>query len=252
MEMSVSRMDPQITLRWSDFDWLGHVNNVRFVELGFLALPCEFMDSQDPADRFVSSVSIEYFSPKEASRGSVFVSSRIEERSGGGSDVLQSIYSKNEALIDTHAAVRVRFGETAPEFSSSLDWKRNDEFVCELRTTDGFEGFESAVTVMDFMQDARGQMFADMFFAAETSVVVVRVETVFDGARYVDSRPATIRSAVTRVGRSSFDVVSQVLDGGGAMLAESVTVLVSFDRVTKKSRPLTKSERETLAAVSSV
>jgi acyl-CoA thioester hydrolase len=78
--------------------------------------------------------------------------------------------------------------------------------------------------------------------------VVVRHEVEFVRPLVFRPAPVRIESWVTRVGRSSFGLSSQIRDGE-VVLSRAEAVLVAFDLAAQRSRALRPEERETLESV---
>jgi acyl-CoA thioester hydrolase len=76
-------------------------------------------------------------------------------------------------------------------------------------------------------------------------VVVARVDVDYRRPILFRPEPYTIRTWVTRVGRSSYDVTAEIRDGE-TTLSRAVAVMVTFDREAQRARPLTDPERARL------
>ena len=103
---------------------------------------------------------------------------------------------------------------------------------------------------LTFAQEARFLWSTEEFSSAmrESSLiemVVARaevdfVEPIYDGGRFVD-----IEITVEKIGNTSFVLLYTISDGG-KVFAKIKTVQVAVSMETKKSRPLTDTEREFL------
>ena len=103
---------------------------------------------------------------------------------------------------------------------------------------------------LTFAQEARFIWSTEEFSTAmrESSLiemVVARaevdfIEPIYDGGRFVD-----VEISVEKIGNTSF-VLNYTISDGGKVFAKMKTVQVAVSMETKKSRPLTDSEREFL------
>ena len=103
---------------------------------------------------------------------------------------------------------------------------------------------------LTFAQEARFIWSTEEFSTAmrESSLielVVARAEIdfvapIYDGGRFVD-----VEISVEKIGNSSFVLLYTISDGG-QVFAKMKTVQVAVSMATKKSRPLTDTEREFL------
>jgi acyl-CoA thioester hydrolase len=78
------------------------------------------------------------------------------------------------------------------------------------------------------------------------TVVIASIEVAYRRPLTFRLEPVEIRSAVTRTGRSSFDIAQTVADGE-VVYATATSTLVAVDARTGRSRPLEDSERAQLA-----
>ena len=124
----------------------------------------------------------------------------------------------------------------------------NEQFV-RWDDLDAF-GHVNNARYLTFAQEARFIWSTEEFSTAmrESSLiemVVARAEIdfvapIYDGGRFVD-----VEISVEKIGNSSFVLLYTISDGG-QVFAKMKTVQVAVSLETKKSRPLTDTEREFL------
>jgi len=63
------------------------------------------------------------------------------------------------------------------------------------------------------------------------------------------AEPYVVETRVTRIGTSSYDLASRILDEEGTVYSQAEVRLVAFDLATGRSRPLSDVERSRLQGV---
>jgi acyl-CoA thioester hydrolase len=76
--------------------------------------------------------------------------------------------------------------------------------------------------------------------------VVVHTSVDYRREIAVGARELVVRTAIAEVGGSSVRFEQTILAPDGAVAAEASTVLVAWDRDTRRSRPITAAERRAL------
>jgi acyl-CoA thioester hydrolase len=103
---------------------------------------------------------------------------------------------------------------------------------------------------VEYLQEARALFITQVLMEAEGNrgATVVRKMTVdFLRPIFDESGPLLIEVAVSRIGRTSFDVRHRVRDNRGSLCADASAVMVAFDLDAQASRPLTEREKTVLA-----
>lgn len=77
------------------------------------------------------------------------------------------------------------------------------------------------------------------------SLVIAVIDIAYRRPLRFRLEPVQVRSAVTRLGRASFDLAQEIADGD-TVYATATSTMVAVDRVTARSRPLEPAEREWL------
>ena len=101
-------------------------------------------------------------------------------------------------------------------------------------------GHVNNATYLTYIQETR------FLWLSTAAMVVARAEVdflepIYEGGRFVD-----VTLWVESIGNSSFNLAYEVIGNNGAVHARVKTVQVMISPETKKSRPLTDSEREFL------
>lgn len=124
------------------------------------------------------------------------------------------------------------------------------EHRCHVRFSDvDVYGHVNNVKYVEYYQEARLAFLATLRGedGAGPVLVVARLDVDYKRPILLRPQPYVVVSRVTRVGRSSFKLAADILDGD-AVLSRSEAVLVAFDLATQHSRPLTDQERSLLAS----
>lgn len=126
------------------------------------------------------------------------------------------------------------------------------EYACHVRFSDvDVYGHVNNVKYFEYYQEARLAFLISL--GRETGeegfrLVVARLDVDYKRPILFRAEPYVVESWVTRVGRSSFDVASEIRDGD-TVLSRAHAALVSFDLAEQRSRPLTEGERRRLLEV---
>jgi acyl-CoA thioester hydrolase len=79
--------------------------------------------------------------------------------------------------------------------------------------------------------------------------VVARIDVDYKRPILFRPEPYDVETWVTRIGTSSYDLASRIVDGEGTVYSRAEVRLVAFDVSTQRSRPLSDDERGRLEAV---
>ncbi|CAN5190126.1 thioesterase family protein [soil metagenome] len=124
------------------------------------------------------------------------------------------------------------------------------EYACHVRFSDvDVYGHVNNVKYFEYYQEARLAFLSTLREqeASDIALVVARMDVDYMRPIRFRPEPYVVASRVTRVGRSSFTLAADVMDGGKA-LSRSEAVLVAYDLTTQRSRPWTEPERAILEA----
>jgi acyl-CoA thioester hydrolase len=118
------------------------------------------------------------------------------------------------------------------------------------RDMDAYGHVNNAV-FLNYLEEARDEMVRRLFARrdGEFDYVVARVAIDFRRPLRQDDREVVATCRVERVGRSSIRTREILATRRGGVAAEAEAVLVSHDRDTGTSRPLTPGEKAILAPV---
>lgn len=226
-------------MRWADLDSLNHVNNVVYLDYAAEARSVLVDEGVVDGTADITSMTVRFQRPMRLGRTPVLVTSTLD-----GSTLTQQISVDSDGSGAVFAVVTTEFGErrsTAPRDdlpSVSVNVRRSDlDAAGAVTATKAFELFQESRILHISMH--LGAM-APGSFVVGTSTVVLR-EPI--GWR---SDPYEASVWVSRVGRGSFEIRSELSDGL-TVLAESTTVLVGFDPGTQRSRPFREDERAQLS-----
>lgn len=126
------------------------------------------------------------------------------------------------------------------------------EYACHVRFSDvDVYGHVNNVKYFEYYQEARLAFLISL--GRETGeegfrLVVARLDVDYKRPILFRPEPYVVESWVTRVGRSSFDITSEIRDGD-TVLSRAQAAMVSFDLAEQRSRPLTDGERRRLLEV---
>lgn len=124
-------------------------------------------------------------------------------------------------------------------------------YQCHVRFSDvDVYGHVNNVQYFEYFQEARLAYISTLSGrdeAAGFKIVLARMDVDYKRPILFRTEPYQIETSVSRVGRSSFDLVAQIRDGG-TLLSRARAVLVGFDVTSQAARPLADEERALLLA----
>ena len=125
-------------------------------------------------------------------------------------------------------------------------------YACRVRWSDvDVFGHVNNVKYFEYVQEARIGFLNDLAedsLAGEATWVLARQDVEYKRPMLFRSDPYAITTAVTRIGRSSYELRADIVDGE-VLMARARTVVVAFDQATQRSRAMTDVERAALEAV---
>jgi acyl-CoA thioester hydrolase len=114
-------------------------------------------------------------------------------------------------------------------------------------------GHVNNVKYFEYYQEARIAFIASLADGDVDSIrqVVARIDVDYRRPILFRPEPYAVESWVTRIGTSSYDLSSRIVDGpaGGETYSQAEVRLVAYDLAAQRSRPLTDVERSRLEAV---
>ena len=123
-------------------------------------------------------------------------------------------------------------------------------YECHVRFSDvDVYGHVNNVKYFEYYQEARIaflRSLADVDHEPSLRQVVARIDVDYKRPILFRPEPYVVESWVTRIGTSSYDLDSRIVDGEGAddaVYSTSQVRLVAFDTRSQRSRPLTDVER---------
>ena len=125
-------------------------------------------------------------------------------------------------------------------------------YSCRVRWSDiDSYGHVNNVKYVEYFQEARILFVREALETEDAadlgSFVVARVDVDYRRPLEFQTDPVSVRTWVTRIGRSSFELQAAVCDPSG-VYATSRAIAVGFDRETGHARPLSAPERRALEA----
>ena len=127
---------------------------------------------------------------------------------------------------------------------------RLHRYDCHVRFSDvDVYGHVNNVKYFEYYQEARIAFLmalADRVYdvASTNRQVVARIDVDYKRPLLFRPEPYVVQTRVTRVGTSSYDLSSRIVDLPGEPVYSTAEVrLVAFDTATGRSRPLTDDER---------
>jgi acyl-CoA thioester hydrolase len=129
-------------------------------------------------------------------------------------------------------------------------------YDCHVRFSDvDVYGHVNNVKYFEYYQEARiafilslGEPVLDPAFDSPLRQVVARIDVDYKRPILFRPEPYAVETWVTRIGTSSYDLGSRIVDGHGALYSEAEVRMVAFDASTQRSRPLGDVERARLQA----
>jgi acyl-CoA thioester hydrolase len=114
-------------------------------------------------------------------------------------------------------------------------------------------GHVNNVKYFEYYQEARIAFIASLADGDLDSIrqVVARIDVDYRRPILFRPEPYAVESWVTRIGTTSYDLSSRIVDGpaGGETYSQAEVRLVAYDLASQRSRPLTDVERSRLEAV---
>jgi len=114
-------------------------------------------------------------------------------------------------------------------------------------------GHVNNVKYFEYYQEARIAFIASLADGDVDSIrqVVARIDVDYRRPILFRPEPYAVESWVTRIGTTSYDLSSRIVDGpaGGETYSQAEVRLVAYDLASQRSRPLTDVERSRLEAV---
>jgi len=114
-------------------------------------------------------------------------------------------------------------------------------------------GHVNNVKYFEYYQEARIAFIASLADGDVDSIrqVVARIDVDYRRPILFRPEPYAVESWVTRIGTTSYDLSSRIVDGpaGGETYSQAEVRLVAYDLAAQRSRPLTDVERSRLEAV---
>jgi acyl-CoA thioester hydrolase len=126
-------------------------------------------------------------------------------------------------------------------------------YDCHVRFSDvDVYGHVNNVKYFEYYQEARLAFLTSLRHERgpdepSFGLVVARLDVDYKRPILFRPEPYVVESWVTRVGRSSFGLAAEILDGA-QLLSRAEAVMVTFDLDAQKARPLTDRERAHLEA----
>jgi acyl-CoA thioester hydrolase len=129
------------------------------------------------------------------------------------------------------------------------------EYSCHVRFSDvDVYGHVNNVLYFEYFQEARLAFLTAIGCRGPGAVglVVAHVRVDYRRPIVLRTEPYVVTTTVTRVGSSSFELASRIVDGPGLGsrsalgYADARSVMVGFNASTQTSRPLSDHEREVL------
>ena len=121
-------------------------------------------------------------------------------------------------------------------------------FSVELPVTVRWRDFDALGHVnnavfLTFLETGRDRFFHSLVGDTFLDLVLVRLEIDFKAEIPMGTEEVLVTCRATGIGRTSMRTEEQILLSGGALAAQSATVIVARDATTRTSRPWTDEER---------
>ena len=130
-------------------------------------------------------------------------------------------------------------------------------YDCHVRFSDvDVYGHVNNVKYFEYYQEARiafiqslDEPLLDPSAESTLRQVVARIDVDYKRPILFRPEPYLVETWVTRIGTSSYDLSSRIVDAEGQPCSRAEARLVAFDPGTQRSRPLGDQERSSLEAV---
>ena len=104
-------------------------------------------------------------------------------------------------------------------------------------------GHVNNAVFLTFLETGRDRFFHSLVGDTFLELVLVRLEIDFKAEIPMGTEEVLVTCRATGIGRTSMRTEEQILLPGGALAAQSATVIVARDATTRTSRPWTDEER---------
>lgn len=122
-------------------------------------------------------------------------------------------------------------------------------YSCHVRWSDvDVFGHVNNVKYFEYVQEARIDFMhslAEDSLSGDSTWVVARQDVEYKRPMLFRAEAYQIKTAVTRIGRSSYELQADIVDGA-ELMSRARTVVVAFDQATQRSRAMTAAERAAL------
>lgn len=275
-------------LRWADLDLFGHVNNVTYVDylqearVDMFRTHAPDSRAEDLAEGVVVvRHEVTYASPLTFDFEPVAIECWVTEIRAASFTMAYEIFAEDEAGERT-VHLRARTVLTPYVFATERPRRLHEEerealsrllepdepvrptpapdvvdvpggsYQVHVRFSDvDVYGHVNNVKYFEYYQEARLAFLMSLGRDAGEkgfSLVVARLDVDYKRPILFRPEPYLVESWVTRVGRSSFDIHSEIRDGE-TVLSRAQAAMVTFDLEEQRSRPLTDGERRRLGEV---
>jgi len=160
-------------------------------------------------------------------------------------EVLSRFLEPGEPALPSRSAQQDRALRSAAPERTHL-WEARVRFT----DVDAYQHVNN-VTYFEYFQEARistfRRLFGDVASAETQSVVIAQMSVVYRRPILLRPAPYAVRSWVSRVGGSSYDIDAEIVDDGTVM-ARSRATLVTFDTTTQRAARPSEAYREVLLA----
>ena len=109
------------------------------------------------------------------------------------------------------------------------------------------QGHVSQSAYHELLEAPRGDLVLGLGTVAPNSFVTARVELNYRCEVTLADRFVRVASRVEKIGRSSVTIAHEIHRPDGTLAADGLAVLVAWDGLLRRSRPLSVSERRGLA-----
>lgn len=122
-------------------------------------------------------------------------------------------------------------------------------YSCRVRWSDvDVFGHVNNVKYFEYVQEARIDFMhslAEDTISGDSTWVIARQDVEYKRPMLFRFEPYEIRTVVSRIGRSSYELRADIVDGD-VLMSRARTVVVAFDQASQRSRPMTDVERAAL------